>query len=154
MTRRQFLTASTGALGALAVWQRQAAAQTAPTAMQVYKDPQCGCCSKWVEHMRAAGFKLTVTDTDLEPIRTRHRIPRNVLSCHTGLIGGYIIEGHVPAADVKALLAKKPAGIMGIGIPGMPASAPGMDMQPFTPYTVISFDTAGKTAVFAKHDRS
>jgi len=152
MTRRSFLVQATGAVGVM--WAAQRCSRQPAIAIDVYKDPSCGCCAKWVEHMRANGFTATVTEGDMDPVRATHKIPHNVLSCHSALVGGYIIEGHVPAADVRALLAKKPTGVRGLAIPGMPASAPGMDMQPFQPYTVLTFDEGGNTGVFAQHDRA
>jgi hypothetical protein len=153
MTRRSLFVH----IGAIAVsafgWRRLVDAQTPPkTPMTVYKDPQCGCCGKWVEHMQANGFAATVTMTeDLPAIRTRYKVPAAISSCHTAVVGAYVIEGHVPASDVRALLTKKPAGIVGLTIPGMPPSAPGMDMKPFQPYTVLAFDGKGATTTFARH---
>ncbi len=124
--------------------------------LEVYKDPNCGCCSKWVEHMAASGFDARVIDGDVAPIKSKHGVTTALSSCHTALVNGFVIEGHVPAADVKKLLAQspRPAQIVGLTIPGMPASAPGMDVTPFQPYTVLSFDRQGKTTVFARHDRA
>jgi len=155
MTRRSLLVH----LGVIAVsafgWRRLANAQSqTKTPITVYKDPQCGCCGNWVEHMQANGFAPTVTLTeDLPAIRTRYKVPTAISSCHTALVSGYVIEGHVPASDVRALLAKKPAGIVGLTIPGMPASAPGMAQpgQPHEAYEVLAFQRDGATQVFAKH---
>ena len=133
-------------------WQARGGTALKPS-MQVYKDPYCGCCSKWVDHMRANGFVATVTDTNMTPIRARYGIGERIASCHTAIVSGYVIEGHVPASDVKKLLAAKPKAVKGLTIPGMPASAPGMDVMPFQPYTVLSFDDTGKTAVYARHDK-
>ena len=142
------LTAATG-------WSAVATGQTR-IPIAVYKDKNCGCCHLWVEHMAANGFAPAVTDAaDMRPIKARYKVPARLESCHTAFVGGaYVIEGHVPAADVKRLLTAKPAGIVGLTIPGMPPSAPGMDVKPFQPYTVLAFDATGKTTVFAKHDRS
>src|SRR5262245_1304995 len=149
VTRRRLLVH----LGAVVVsvfgWRRlvDAQAQTR-TPITVYKDPECGCCGKWVEHMQASGFAPLVTVTpDLPGIRARNKVHPSVSSCHTSLIGGYVIEGHVPASDVRKLLAQKPRGIIGISIPGMPSSAPGMDMEPFRPFSVMTFDEKGALAV-------
>jgi hypothetical protein len=152
MTRRTWLQRITHVLPLAAA--APLLAQT-KVPVEVYKDPGCGCCGKWVEHMNANGFAATVHNTsNVQPIKTRYKVPAAVGSCHTAIVGGYVIEGHVPAADVKTLLAKKPAGVIGLAIPGMPQSAPGMDLTPFQPYTVLSFDAAGKTATFAQHTRS
>ena len=153
MTRRQLLT-YLGTLAGVAIGGRLAGAQgQAKTPIAVYKDPLCGCCGKWVEHMQANGFAPTVTVTDMPPIRAKYKVANTVASCHTSVIGGYVIEGHVPASDVRLLLTRKPKGIVGITIPGMPPSAPGMDMQPFQPYTVLTFDEKGATTVFMKHTK-
>jgi hypothetical protein len=136
---------------ALGVWSA-ATTYAQSTPLVVYKDPDCGCCEKWVAHMKANGFAPTVTNTrDVASIKRQHHVPDALASCHTALVGGYVIEGHVPAADVKRLLAQKSKGVVGLTIPGMPSSAPGMDMTPFKPYTVLSFDAQGKTTVFAEH---
>jgi hypothetical protein len=130
----------------------RAAAQK-PPAVQVYKDPTCGCCSLWVEHLRKAGFTATVTDVeDMTAIKTKYGVPVQARSCHTALLGGYVVEGHVPSADVQRLLKERPA-ILGIGVAGMPVGSPGMEvtgMKP-QPYDVLAFNKAGETQVFASH---
>src|SRR5262245_27412478 len=150
VSRRTLLA---GLVGISTLMPRRAAAQ-AKTPLVVYKDASCGCCRNWVKHMEASGFAATVHDTlDMASVKARNKVPTSVESCHTALVGNYVIEGHVPAADVKRLLTSKPAGIVGLTIPGMPASAPGMDVQPFQPYTVLTFDATGKTTTFARHDK-
>lgn len=140
----------TSAIAAVA-WPRALAAQST-LSLAVYKDPSCSCCEGWVRHMKASGFRPTVTNTpDVSSIKKQHGVTDALASCHTALIGGYVIEGHVPAVDVTRLLTEKPKNIRGLTIPGMPASAPGMDGKPFQPYTVLSFDAQGKTAVYAAH---
>ena len=155
VSRRELLSTMAAAL-AVAALPGRAEAQTTRSAgrLEVYKDPQCGCCSLWVDHMKANGFTAAVQEVDVSPIKAKYKITPALASCHTTLIGGYVVEGHVPAADVKRLLTEKPKGIVGLTIPGMPQSAPGMDMKPFQPYTVLSFDAQGKTAVYAKHDKA
>lgn len=131
-------------------------AQTQPAAgptVSVYKTPTCGCCSKWVDHMRKAGFQLTVTDMpkqSLDEVKTKHKVPSAVHSCHTATVDGYVLEGHVPAAEVKRLLKEK-LKVAGIAVPGMPLGSPGMEVSGVTaqPYDVLSFDAQGKTKVFA-----
>jgi hypothetical protein len=150
--RRHFLQSVPVALAGL-VLGKAAFAQT-KEAITVYKDPSCTCCHKWVEHMQANGFVATVTDGEMSPVKSRFKIPPALESCHTTIVRGFIIEGHVPAADVKRLLTEKPKGVVGLTIPGMPASAPGMDGRPFRPYEVLSFDSTGKTTVYAKHDKA
>jgi hypothetical protein len=117
----------------------------------VYKTLTCGCCGKWVEHIQASGFAATTTNLpDLAAIKAKHRVPAELQSCHTSLVGGYVIEGHVPAEDIKRLLRERPA-IVGLAAPGMPAGSPGMDVPHSPAYDVLAFDTDGKTRVYATH---
>ena len=133
-------------LFASSVW----AAPTLPT-VQVYKSPQCGCCEKWVDHMKSAGFKVITHDTNtVAEHKTRLGVPLALGSCHTAEVGGYFVEGHVPAGDVKKLLAEKPQA-KGLGVPGMPASSPGMDDGSKTPYEVLLVGKDGSTTTFARH---
>jgi len=150
---RRALIARLLSLTGAALFVPRALAQT-KTPITVYKDPGCGCCGKWVEHMDGSGFRATVINADMPPVRARYKVPPALQSCHTATVGGYVIEGHVPAADVRKLLAQKPAGIVGLTIPGMPQSAPGMDALPFQPYTVLTFAADGKTAVFTRHTKA
>lgn len=117
----------------------------------VYKSPTCGCCGKWIEYMQANGFTTTTTNmADLSPIKIKNRVPAQLQSCHTSLVGGYVIEGHVPAEDIRRLLRERPA-IVGLAAPGMPAGSPGMDTPHAPPYDVLAFDKDGRTTVFATH---
>jgi hypothetical protein len=116
----------------------------------VYKDPNCGCCSGWVEHIREAGFQARVSETaDLSPIKARLLVPRALASCHTAEIEGYVIEGHVPAAAIRRLLAERPAAT-GLAVPGMPVGSPGMEVpgSPDETYDVFVFDPSSRK-VFA-----
>ena len=128
------------------------AGNAAAATLAVTKTATCGCCSKWVEHMRKAGFTVTVRDVaDVTPTAKRLGVPDHLRSCHTAQIGGYAIEGHVPAADVKKLLAKRPKAA-GIAVAGMPMGSPGMEHGDHRqPYETILFDKAGKTQIFASH---
>jgi hypothetical protein len=117
----------------------------------VYKSPTCGCCTEWVAHLRRHGFRVKTADlTDLQPIKTRHGVPAALQSCHTALVDGYVVEGHVPADLVDRLLQERP-GIVGIAVPGMPVGSPGMEVpgRPADPYQVVTFDRSGQTGVFA-----
>jgi len=130
-----------------------AAAQALATeglVMSVWKDRNCGCCNGWVTHIRAAGFHVEVTDSDdMATIKRLAGVPDNLQSCHTAKVAGYVIEGHVPAGDIRRLLAERPVA-RGLTIPGMPASAPGMDI-PGQPYTVLLFSQDAGPRVFATH---
>lgn len=152
MMNRRDAVIRLGAVAGAALRLPRALEAQAKVAIVVYKDPSCGCCSKWVEHLQANGFMASVKETtDIEPIKEKYQVRTELRSCHTAVVGGYAIEGHVPAADIKKLLAAKPKGIVGLTIPGMPPSAPGMDGKPFVAYTVLTFDARGTTAVFAEH---
>ena len=119
----------------------------------VHKTPTCGCCGAWVEHMRGAGFQVQVEEhADLEPVRQRLGVPQGKASCHTAQVGGYFVEGHVPAADVKRLLAERPRA-RGLAVPGMPMGSPGMETPDgrVQPYTVERIEADGTTTAFARH---
>ena len=120
-------------------------------AITVYKSPTCGCCTNWVEHLRKHGFRVTVKDTiDLDPIKAKLGVVPRLASCHTGVVQGYVVEGHVPADDIKKMLKKRPK-IVGIAVPGMPMGSPGMEGPRNDAYEVLAFDKQGKTKVFARH---
>lgn len=119
----------------------------------IYKTPWCGCCKGWVTHMIKAGFRATVIEVeDLEPIRQKHGVPFSLSSCHTGLVGGYVIEGHVPPADVRRLLKEKPKAL-GLTVPGMPLGSPGMEPPTgdVEAYDTLLLLSNGDTRVFARH---
>jgi hypothetical protein len=124
-----------------------------PVEMTVYRSPTCGCCGKWLEHMKQDGFLVKDIQTeDMDAIKRQHGVPDNLKSCHTALVGGYVVEGHVPASDIRSLLEKKPA-VVGVSVPGMPAGTPGMEMGGRKdPYAVVQFDKNGQATVF--HDYS
>ena len=127
-------------------------AATAGEAVTMYKDPNCGCCGKWAAHMRAQGFVVNeIATRAMADVKREAGVPQALGSCHTAQVGGYIVEGHVPAADVKRLLADRP-DIAGIAAPGMPQGSPGMEgPYPAERYEVVSFDRDGRSAVFARH---
>jgi hypothetical protein len=122
--------------------------------IQVYKTPTCGCCSKWVDHLKAAGYSVTTTDLDdIEAVKTKYGVPTDLGSCHTAVANGYVIEGHVPVADITRMLKEKPK-IAGIAVPSMPAGSPGMEVPGgrVQPYRVIAFEkSGGKTSVYATY---
>lgn len=146
MNRRRLLTIL-APLALLAMAESAAAAT-----LVVTKSAYCGCCKHWVEHMKKAGFNVEVREVeDVAPTRARLGVPDALRSCHTSEIAGYAIEGHVPAADVKRLLATRPKAA-GIAVPGMVVGSPGMEQgDRKQPYQVVLFDKSGKTKVFASH---
>jgi hypothetical protein len=121
-------------------------------AIKVWKSPTCGCCAGWVEHMQRAGFAVEVVEmADLTSIKRERGVAPQMQSCHTSLVEGYTVEGHVPADDVMRLVRERPA-IVGIAAPGMPVGSPGMEMGAQQDrYDVIAFDKDGKTSVWASH---
>jgi hypothetical protein len=140
---------------ALLVTAPVSAATDGTPSIEVWKSPTCGCCGKWVEHLEANGFAVTAKNTSrgmLDRIKRQAGIEENLASCHTGLIEGYAIEGHVPAADIKKLLETRPDAV-GLTVPNMPLGSPGME-QPdgkTEPYDVLLVKKDGSTEIFASH---
>lgn len=117
----------------------------------VYKSPTCGCCKKWVEHLRDNGFDVTANDVaDMAPHKHAAGVPPALASCHTAKVGGFVIEGHVPAADIRRLLRERPK-VRGLAVPGMPAGSPGMEGRYTERYEVLSFTPDGRGSVYARH---
>ncbi len=159
-SRRAFLAslaALTGAAAAVAAATRlpgqsggQPAKPRAPRDITVYKDPNCGCCTEWVKHLRTSGFTVTVRDTaEMETVKRSFGVPKALDSCHTGRIGQYSIEGHVPADLIVKLVTEQPSA-RGLAVPGMPMGSPGMEGRSKEPYDVLLFDANGKTRVYAR----
>lgn len=149
-TRRSFLTLSASALALpLGSWTVPARADSG--VLQVYKTPWCGCCAAWVGHMRAAGLTVQVTELEnLETVKRDLGVTPELESCHTGLIDGYVIEGHVPAREVGRLLRERPPAI-GLAVPGMPIGSPGMEQgDTREPYRVILFN-ASEQMTYARY---
>jgi hypothetical protein len=155
MHRRSFATLRWTLAGALACAALSAplAAEPKPDAkaeVRVYKSPTCGCCEKWVDHLRAEGFTVHTSDVpDLAPIKQENGIAPELSACHTAFVGGYVVEGHVPASDIRRLLAERPK-VAGLAVPGMPIGSPGMEGPNAAPYEVLSFGGQG-VRVFSKH---
>ena len=152
-SRRTWLSTSLTLLAAAALPLSAKAA--APTPVELWKDPSCGCCQDWVDHMQANGFAVKVHDIGNNAVRTRLGLPPKLGSCHTALVGGYLVEGHVPASDVRTLLRQKPKAL-GLAVPGMPIGSPGMDGPAYgnrrDPYDVLLVAHDGNTRVFSSHN--
>ena len=135
----------------LAAAPTRTVADALPRAL-VYKTPSCGCCNLWVDHMREAGFEVDARNlNDIIPIKIDAGVPPRMSSCHTTLIDGYVVEGHIPAEHVKRLLEERP-DIVGIAVPGMPIGSPGMEGIGARPYQVLSWDRQGNVEVYAEVD--
>jgi len=128
---------------------------TAGPLVEVWKTPTCSCCSKWVEHLKANGFRVEVhNEGQMNPLKTKLGIPQGLASCHTARVDGYLVEGHVPASDIKRLLAERPAG-RGIAVPDMPIGSPGMEQGARQdPFDVVLFGDNDQRQVFSKHGDS
>ena len=138
--------------GAIGVSAQQNAAASKLTAV-VYKTSSCGCCKMWVEHLKANGFTVEAKDVSADEVRAVSKaagLKDDDTSCHTAKIGGYIVEGHVPASDIQRMLKEKPA-IAGIAAPGMPQGSPGMEQGSKEPFDVVAFTKDGKTRLYSKH---
>lgn len=137
-------------LGAYVQWGPGASADLPP--ITVYKSPTCGCCADWVTHLRDNGFTVNVKEeVNMKPIKRRGKVPKQLAACHTAAIGDYVVEGHVPAEQIKQLLREKPS-LHGISVPGMPVGSPGMERGDYVePYAVIGFTASGDTTVVARY---
>ena len=137
---------------ALAIAAEPRQGNPAQPRITVYKNANCACCKGWVDHLRRHAFIVTTKDTsDLAPVRSSARVPADHRSCHTAFVNGYVIEGHVPAEDIKRLLAEKPK-VAGLAVGGMPIGSPGMEVgNRKEAYAVVAFNRDGTTRVFAKH---
>jgi len=126
-----------------------------PIDIRVYASPSCGCCSLWVDHLEENGFAVeTVYREDMGVVKQSFGISDRLASCHTGIVNGYVVEGHVPAGDIRLFLAEAPGDVRGLAVPGMPIGSPGMEMgDRVDPYDVLAFRADGSTAVFASYGR-
>lgn len=120
--------------------------------VEVFKSPTCGCCAKWISHLEEHGLTVTSTNvSDLSSIKRENGLPQELSSCHTAVVDGYIVEGHVPASDIQRLLDERP-DIKGIAVPGMPLGSPGMEAPNPQAYTVYAFDESGNIEPYSTHE--
>ncbi len=123
-------------------------ANTKPIAIKVYKTPQCGCCKAWVKHLRDNGFQVETMDMpDLSLIKQKYGVKPALQACHTAVVNGYVVEGHVPADVILKVLRERPS-IAGVAVPGMPSGSPGMEGASKQPYDIFTFDRAGRSRVY------
>ena len=151
VTRREWLRVALGGTAvAVVTGTVPAFAAAAPTPITVYKDPSCGCCTKWIDHLRAHGFAVTARDMDdMDEVKATFGVPGKLQSCHTATLGSYVVEGHVPADVIQKMLKERPK-ILGLAVPGMPVGSPGMEGGRAQHYDVVAFERNGKTSVYAK----
>ena len=151
-TRRAWL----GGIAVMVLVPSTMLAYAAPATMQVWKDPNCGCCKDWIAHLEKNGFSTMVIEQGNSAARAHLGMPQKFGSCHTALIQGYVIEGHVPAADIQRLLKEKPPAL-GLAVPGMPIGSPGMDGPAYgdrrDAYQVLLIQRDGSTTVFNTYPR-
>ena len=149
LQRRRFMAAIAAACATPAL----ASQQGAPL-VEVWKDPSCGCCKDWIKHLEAKGFAVQVFETGNSAMRSRVGMPAQFGSCHTALVGGYVVEGHVPAREIRRLLKERPAAL-GLAVPAMPVGSPGMDGPEYggrrDPYDVLLVQTSGASRVFQSY---
>ncbi|RUO98956.1 DUF411 domain-containing protein [Hyphomicrobium sp.] len=120
--------------------------------IEVYKNPSCGCCGRWVQHLKSNGFIANINEApDMSTIKARFRVPQDLASCHTAIIAGYVIEGHVPAHAIRRLLAERPQAL-GLAVPGMPVGSPGMEGSSHEAFDVFLFTSEGSKKVFEHYD--
>ena len=149
------MKASVGLLSFLVLasfWVAAAESGKAKIPIKVYRSPTCSCCGKWVTHLKDHGFVVEdITSEEMTSIKNQYRVPEALRSCHTALVGGHVIEGHVPAEEIRELMGMK-SGPLGLAVPGMPLGSPGMEMGASKdPYQVMSFDKSGSSKVFKDH---
>ena len=149
MDRRNFVLTVVGGVAAAS----HVFAQAKGPLVDVVKDPTCGCCANWVKHLQDNGFTTKVTESsNLADLKKQKGIPQQAQSCHTATVDGYVLEGHVPAADIRRLLKERPA-VLGLAVPGMPIGSPGMEVPNVKAqaYNVVTFDKQGQLKVYASH---
>lgn len=133
------------------------AQQQAKVLVEVWKAPECGCCEDWVKHLQANGFAVKITSGGNDALRAKMGMPEKLASCHTGIVGGYAIEGHVPAREIRRLLKERPQAV-GLTVPGMPVGTPGMDDPAYKgrkdPYDVLLVTRGGATQVYASYHKA
>jgi hypothetical protein len=136
-------------LGILSAYSSNATAAK-PVAIKVYKTPTCGCCKSWVDHLKKNGFQVETVDMpDLSMVKAKYGVKPELQSCHTAVVNGYVVEGHVPADLIQKLIKERPA-VAGLAVPGMPSGSPGMEGAIKQAYDVYTFDKSGKAKIYAR----
>lgn len=153
ITHPQIISSHSVSLINVSLWDKQTEPYLETKDIKVYRSPSCSCCGAWVEHLRQHGFniKADIKTDDIEAIKQKYNLPQELASCHTAIIDGYVMEGHIPADDIKSFLQQKPQ-FLGLTVPGMPIGTPGMEMgDKKQPFTVMAFDKTGKVTPFKEY---
>ena len=148
------LTSNSTSAIAASIWDNQTESWSGKPEISVYRSPSCSCCGDWIEHVKKQGFKIKedIKTEEMEAIKQKYNLPPELASCHTAIIGGYVIEGHVPADDIKRLLQQK-SQVAGLAVPAMPIGTPGMEMgNTKQPFAVIAFNKKGDVRVFKQYE--
>jgi hypothetical protein len=147
-----FAALTQNACAETSIWDKPTSVMDSPKEITVYRSPSCGCCGKWINHMIKHGFVVNdVPSEGMDSIKEKLGVPKSLQSCHTAVVDGYVVEGHVPAGDVKKLLVTKPKAV-GLAAPGMPSGSPGMEMDGSKPnFSILLFDKQGKTQTFHEY---
>ena len=139
----------------VSVWDKETEPNyTGVKNITVYRSPSCGCCGVWLEHAQKHGFKVEDIKTeDMEALKQKHNVSSQLASCHTTIVDGYVMEGHIPVDDIKRFLTEKPEGFIGLAVPGMPLGSPGMEAgDTKQPFQVLAFNQQGETEVFNEYE--
>ena len=139
----------------VSVWDKETQPNyTGAKNITVYRSPSCGCCGVWLEHAQKHGFKVEDIKTeDMEALKQKHNVSSQLASCHTTIVDGYVMEGHIPVDDIKRFLTEKPEGFIGLAVPGMPLGSPGMEAGDMKqPFQVLAFNQQGETEVFNEYE--
>jgi hypothetical protein len=153
ITHPQILESNSVSLINVSLWDKQTEPYLGTKNIKVYRSPSCSCCGAWVEHLRQHGFNIQadIKTDDMEAIKQKYNLPQELASCHTAIIDGYVMEGHIPAEDIKSFLQQKPQ-VLGLAVPGMSIGTPGMEMgDKKQPFTVMAFDKTGKVTPFKEY---
>ncbi|MBH8554326.1 DUF411 domain-containing protein [Nostocaceae cyanobacterium CENA357] len=135
------------------IWDKKTESYSGNREITIYRSPSCGCCGAWIEHIQKQGFKIKedIKTEEMEAIKQKYNLPQDLASCHTAIIDGYVMEGHIPADDIKRFLKQKPQFI-GLAVPGMPLGTPGMESGNIKqPFTIMAFDKKGEVEVFKEY---
>jgi hypothetical protein len=148
----QAVASDSKAMAMTSVWDKETEPNySGVKEVTVYRSPNCGCCGEWVKHMQKHGFKITDIKTDrIEAIKQKYNVPQNLASCHTSVIDGYVMEGHIPADDIKRFVASKPKQA-GLAVPAMPLGTPGMETAKKQPFAIASFNKDGEIKIFKEY---